>query len=389
MHISLENSIAGIQNSLKESKYLRLESMQQSDLTGTEDEEQLRDDIMPEAEAEEQPSQGIVLSGAKTAYDPVEEEQSHAEQELDEEFDESVEDLWEDMRTVTRKVLRHASDVLRSSQKSIESNGGISAQEQIPLKLNDNTATRKHTTTRSYTETVSGSEPNGDINVATPVACSPVAENEEEAQWRRWKRWTEEEEKPRRVEDERLNKVETLILAQKEKQLKREQAVEATRIADKEERDAAEKRAAAESAAKLLEASKKAREEAEANAAKEAEETKVAHKKAIAEAKLLLRSSRKRKKPQNRRLSSSSRPPQYERFWYRYLGEDFIRCLMKRSKPGQYVVLPLFSHYNPLPLLKLCRTWLSSFKPHAPKLYRNISASLMMTSPIACEKNMT
>jgi hypothetical protein len=44
------------------------------------------------------------------------EEEMLAEEGLEEEFDNSAQDLWEDMRVVSRKVLRYASDVLRSTE---------------------------------------------------------------------------------------------------------------------------------------------------------------------------------------------------------------------------------------------------------------------------------
>lgn len=96
-------------------------------------------------------------------------------------------------------------------------------------------------------------------------------------------------EAKKRGDEDKLAKLEKLILAQKDEQLKREEALEAARKAEKAEADAKvakeaeEKKAAAEAAAKLLEAAKKAREEAEAKAAKEAEETKAAHEKATEE----------------------------------------------------------------------------------------------------------
>lgn len=47
----------------------------------------------------------------------LDDEEAQVERELEEEFEDSAHDLWEDMRVVSRKVLRYASDVLRSSQE--------------------------------------------------------------------------------------------------------------------------------------------------------------------------------------------------------------------------------------------------------------------------------
>ncbi|KAH7062373.1 hypothetical protein B0J12DRAFT_235884 [Macrophomina phaseolina] len=97
-------------------------------------------------------------------------------------------------------------------------------------------------------------------------------------------------EAKKKGEEDKLAKLHDLLVAQREEQKARDEAIAAARAAEKAEadakaaKDAAEKQKAAEDAAKLLAAAKKAREEAEAKAAEEAKATKEAHEKALAEA---------------------------------------------------------------------------------------------------------
>jgi hypothetical protein len=77
----------------------------------------------------------------------LDDEEAQVERELEDEFEESAHDLWEDMRVVSRKVLRHASNVLRSSQEE-------TAQ----------TTSRPQDQTRSETENI-------------PTATSPPPDN--------------------------------------------------------------------------------------------------------------------------------------------------------------------------------------------------------------------
>ncbi|KAL1624967.1 hypothetical protein SLS54_003692 [Diplodia seriata] len=92
------------------------------------------------------------------------------------------------------------------------------------------------------------------------------------------------------AEEDKLAKLHDLLVAQRDEQKARDEAIAAARASEKAEadakaaKDAAEKQKAAEDAAKLLAAAKKAREEAETKAAEEAKAAKEAHEKALAEA---------------------------------------------------------------------------------------------------------
>ncbi|KAH6875014.1 hypothetical protein BKA58DRAFT_437013 [Alternaria rosae] len=96
----------------------------------------------------------------------------------------------------------------------------------------------------------------------------------------------------RRGDEDKLAKLESLILAQKDEQLKREAAQDAARAADQAAaadteaaRIADEKREAAEKAKLLLDAAQRAREEAEEKAADERKEIEAAHARALQDAK--------------------------------------------------------------------------------------------------------
>ncbi|KAI8943304.1 hypothetical protein NX059_001324 [Plenodomus lindquistii] len=94
----------------------------------------------------------------------------------------------------------------------------------------------------------------------------------------------------KRGDEDKLAKLEKLILAQKDEQLKREAASNAAYAAEKAEKDnsvakiAAEKKAAAEAAKLVLNTAQIAREKAEEKAAADAKEAQKAWDKAIAEA---------------------------------------------------------------------------------------------------------
>ncbi|KAI4941233.1 hypothetical protein J4E91_010923 [Alternaria rosae] len=96
----------------------------------------------------------------------------------------------------------------------------------------------------------------------------------------------------RRGDEDKLAKLESLILAQKDEQLKREAAQDAARAADRAAaadteaaRIADEKRETAEKAKLLLDAAQRAREEAEEKAADERKEIEAAHARALQDAK--------------------------------------------------------------------------------------------------------
>lgn len=95
----------------------------------------------------------------------------------------------------------------------------------------------------------------------------------------------------KRGDDDKFARLEAIMLAQRDEQLKREAAIEAERKAEKvavdkkARKEAAEKKAAAESAKLLLDAATKARHEAELKAEREARETRRAHQEALAEAR--------------------------------------------------------------------------------------------------------
>lgn len=99
----------------------------------------------------------------------LDDEEAQVERELEDEFEESAHDLWEDMRVVSRKVLRHASNVLRSSQEETA-----------------HTTSRPQDQTRSETETIpTATSPPPDTLIppststaassATPRSAGPVA----------------------------------------------------------------------------------------------------------------------------------------------------------------------------------------------------------------------
>lgn len=105
----------------------------------------------------------------------------------------------------------------------------------------------------------------------------------------------------KRSDEDKLARLEKLILAQKDEQLKREAAAEAARKAAADAADAEamkiaeEKKAAAEAAKLLLDAAATAREEANRRAAGEAEATRLMHEEALAEAKAETEELRKAK----------------------------------------------------------------------------------------------
>ncbi|KAJ4311238.1 hypothetical protein N0V94_008045 [Neodidymelliopsis sp. IMI 364377] len=123
------------------------------------------------------------------------------------------------------------------------------------------------------------------------------------------------------VED-KLAKLEMLILTQKEEQLNREAATEAERKASTEAANTKElmikeeRKAAAEASILLLDAATKAREEAEKEATRQAYEMECAHEKAIAEAKAAieeaersLQEERKLRKEAEKRAKKLAAPP--------------------------------------------------------------------------------
>lgn len=62
----------------------------------------------------------------------LDQEETLAEGVLEEEFDNSAQDLLEDMRVVSRKVLRYASDILRSTADEITTSGSAVKHQELP-----------------------------------------------------------------------------------------------------------------------------------------------------------------------------------------------------------------------------------------------------------------
>ncbi|OMP84789.1 hypothetical protein BK809_0001892 [Diplodia seriata] len=130
------------------------------------------------------------------------------------------------------------------------------------------------------------------------------------------------------AEEDKLAKVHDLLIAQRDEQRVRDEAIAAARAAEKAEADAKaariaeEKARAAEDAAKLLAAAKKAREEAEAKAAEEAKAAKEVHERVLAKA---MEELKKAKEEAEHKASSKGRPDmllKLSRKWSRRSGES-------------------------------------------------------------------
>lgn len=143
--------------------------------------------------------------------------------------------------------------------------------------------------------------PQGDPHAESPPpgmksygrpASTPAVEDERLAKLEKLvieQRDKEKAEAPKKEEDDKFTKLEKLILLQKEEQIAREKAAEARAKADKATVDAklakevADKRAAEDTAKALTDAAAKARKDAEEKAADEAKKAKEEHEKKVKE----------------------------------------------------------------------------------------------------------
>ena len=151
MQISLENSVAEIRHALNSSRQFITANEDSSSLPGLRSASPLDNQVQENNNADsyqidalqhqpaghEEPSNASLVPSS-SVFEPssqLDEEETLVEGILEEDFENSAQDLWEDMRVVSRKLLRYASDVLRSTshETTTLSDEGLAASDvEIP-----------------------------------------------------------------------------------------------------------------------------------------------------------------------------------------------------------------------------------------------------------------
>jgi hypothetical protein len=150
LQISLENSVTEIRHALNSSRQFITANGDSSSLPGLRSASPLDNQVQENNNTDshqiealqhrpaghEEPS-STSLVPSSSVFEPssqLDEEETLVEGILEEDFENSAQDLWEDMRVVSRKVLRYASNVLRStSHETTLSDEGLAALDvEIP-----------------------------------------------------------------------------------------------------------------------------------------------------------------------------------------------------------------------------------------------------------------
>jgi hypothetical protein len=148
--MSAENSIAAMNNTLIESKHFSVEAFQQTsessprmllESCATEDADRDTDITLYS-------NMGSRSEARVISEHMVDDEYMQLPAHL-ENFEESAQDIWEDMRSMLRKLLRHASDTLRDSKENPRQHSPLHHYDPTPgqgapiLSLNMSSAERK------------------------------------------------------------------------------------------------------------------------------------------------------------------------------------------------------------------------------------------------------